>query len=329
MRRRDFITLLSGAAAWPVAARAQQADRLSRVGVLMHYAANQPVGQSLLAAFIQELRQLGWSEGQNLRLEVRWNAGDVDLAKIYTAQLIGFMPEVILAASTINLKLIQQATNSVPIVFVAVTDPVEQGIVHSLTHPGGNVTGFSNLESSIAGKWLDLLKEVAPNLSQVAVMFHPDEAPQSKFYLQAIEGAGRSLGVKATALPVRLTADIEPAFENFVRAPNGGLILLPGAFTRLHLPLIAGLAARHRLPSIGNPEEFAKSGSLMSYGGNVNDEFRGAAGYVSRILRGEKPADLPVQLDATFRLIINLKTAKAIGLDVPPSLLARADEVIE
>jgi putative ABC transport system substrate-binding protein len=327
--RREFITLLGGAtAAWPLSARAQQAGPMRRIGVLMNFAATQPEGQSLLAAFIQGLRQLGWNEDQNLRVDVRWNAGDAELAKIFAAQLIGLMPDVILTASTTNLTMIQQVTSTVPVVFVTVTDPVEQGFVRSLTRPGGNVTGFSNYESSIGGKWLDLLKEVAPNLVRVAVMLNPNISPQSKFYMQAIGAAALSLGAKVSALPVRATADIEPAVAGFAAEPNGGLILPGNAFTNQHLTLIAGLAARHRLPSIGI-DEFAKNGGLMSYGNDPLDPYRSAAGYVDRILKGEKPADLPVQFANKFQLTINLKTAKALGLTVPASLLARADEVIE
>jgi putative ABC transport system substrate-binding protein len=330
VRRREFITLIGGAAtAWPLAARAQQAGAVRRVGVLMNFAANQPEGQAELATFMQALRQLGWNEGQNLRVDVRWNAGDVELAKIYAAQLIGLMPDVIVAASTINLAMFQQATNSVPIVFVAVTDPVEQGIVPSLTHPGGNITGFSNLESSIGGKWLNLLKQVSPDLMRVAVVFNPDEAPQSRYYIQAIESAGLALGVRAVALPVRTRPEIEPAVENFAHEPNGGLILLPGAFTRLYLSPIAALAAQRGLPSIHPRREFAAGGGLMSYGPNTIDELRGAAGYVDRILKGAKPADLPVQLSAKFHLTINLKTAKTLGLTIPLPLFGLAEEVIE
>jgi putative ABC transport system substrate-binding protein len=333
MRRREFLTLVGGAAAspmlWPVAARAQQAGAARRVGVLMNYAANQREGQAEFAAFMQALRQLGWNEGQNLRVDVRWNAGDVELAKIYAAQLIGLMPDVILAASTINLAMIQQATNSVPVVFIAVTDPVEQGIVPSLTHPGGNVTGLSNFESSVGGKWLNLLKQVAPGLTRVGILFNPDEAPQSRFYIQAIETAGRALGVKAVALPVRTRTDIDPAVENFAREPNGGLMVLPGAFLRLYFAPIAALAAQHGLPSIGSRREFVAGGALMSYSSSILDEIRGAAGYVDRILKGAKAGDLPVQLSAKFQLVINLTTAKALGLTIPDGMVLAADEVLE
>jgi putative ABC transport system substrate-binding protein len=329
--RRAFITLLGGAAAWPLAARAQQPGGARRVGVLMGAAATDPVRQSDLAAFVQELRKSGWTEGQNFRIDVRWNAGDAGLAKTYAAQLIGLMPDVILAATTTNLTVIRQATSTVPTVFVQVSDPVAQGFVANLTHPGGNVTGFSDNEFSIGGKWLDMLKQAAPGLARVAVMFNPDISPQAQFYLRAIEAAAPSLGVQAIALPIRATAEIEPALASFARQPNGALILPPDTFLGLHLALIADLAARHRLPSISAREDFPKSGGLMYYGNEVNlaDQFRQAATYVDRILKGAKPGDLPVQLRDKFALSINLKTAKTLGLTLPSGLLAIVDEVIE
>jgi putative ABC transport system substrate-binding protein len=234
MRRREFIGLLGGAAAaWPVAARAQQGERVRRIGVLMNDAATEAVSQSYVAEFVQRLRQLGWVEGRNIRIDVRWNAGDAALARIYAAQLIGLMPDVILAASTTNLRVVQQATNSVPVVFVRVSDPVEQGFIASLTKPGGNLTGFSTYEFSVGGKWVDLLKEFAPSLTLVAVMFNPDTAPQSKFFMRSVEATGPSHGVQAIATPVRTTIEIETALQNFSREPNGGLILPTDTFTRL------------------------------------------------------------------------------------------------
>jgi putative ABC transport system substrate-binding protein len=329
VKRRDFITLLGGAAAaWPLAARAQQPERMRRIGVLLNYAATQSEGQAALAAFVQGLRQLGWNEGQNLHIEVRWNAGDAELSKIFAAQLIGLMPDVILAATSTNLTMLRQVTSTVPIVFVTVTDPIEQGFVASLTRPGGNITGFANYETAIGGKWLDLLKEVAPNLARVGVLVNPDTSPQLKFYMQAIETAGSSLGVNATLLPVRAVAEIEPALEGIAAAPNSGLILPGNAFTRLHAYLIAGLAVRHRLPSIGTAL-FAKNGGLISYNVDPIEDIRSAAGYVDRILKGERPGDLPIQLANKFRLAINLKVAKAIGLAIPEPILQTADEVIE
>jgi putative ABC transport system substrate-binding protein len=330
VRRREFITLLGGAAAWPAVARAQP-ERMRRVGVLMNGAATETVPQSYVTAFVQALRQLGWIEGQNLRVDVRWNAGDAALARIYAAQLIGLMPDVILTASTTNLTVIRQATNIVPTVFLQVSDPVEQGFVGSVTKPGGNLTGFSMFEFSVGGKWLDLLKEIAPGLAQVGVMFNPDTSPQSKFFMRAVEAAAPSLGVQATAIPVRTTADIEPAFESLARQPNSGLILPTDTFTRMRQGLIAELAARHRLPSISAGQDFAKDGGLMYYGPIVNllNQFRQAASYIDRILKGEKPGDLPIQRADKYTLVINLKTARVLGLTVPLPLVGLADEVIE
>ena len=330
--RREFITLLGGAAvAWPVAARAQQSERVRRVGVLMNAAATEADPQSYLAAFTQGLRQLGWVEGQNLRIDIRWSGGDSQLARIYAAQLIGLSPDVILAATTLNLEVLRQATSTVPVVFVQVSDPVAQGFIASLAKPGGNLTGFSGTEFSIGGKWLDLLKEVAPGLARAAVMFNPDTAPQAKFFLRSIEAAASSLRSELVVVTVRATADIEPALERFASTPSGGLIVTTDPFNYLRLPLIAELATRHRLPAISWDPVFPTSGGLMSYGATVNlpDQFRQAAAYVDRILKGSKPGDLPVQAPTKYKLVINLKTAKALGLDLPPTLLARADEVIE
>jgi putative ABC transport system substrate-binding protein len=328
MRRRDFITLLGSAAAWPIEAHAQQGGTVKRVGVLMAGAATEPQRQAALAAFVERLRQLGWSEGRNLHLEVRWNAGDAELAKIFAAQLIGVMPDVILAATSTNLTLLRRMTSSVAIVFVTVTDPVEQGFVASLTRPGGNITGFANFESAIGGKWLALLKSVAPSIARVGVMVNPDTSPQFRFYMQAIESAGASLGIRVSAMLVRAEVEIEPTIKTFAVEPNGAFILPGNAFTNQHGPLITSLAVRHRLPSIG-AANFARGGGLISYGENPVEDFRSAAGYVDRILKGEKAADLPVQFPTKFALAINLKTAKALGLTVPDGLILAADEVIE
>jgi putative ABC transport system substrate-binding protein len=266
MNRRSLIALLGGAAMLPVAARAEQPGQIRRVGVLMNSTATDTMRQTDLATFVQGLRQLGWTEGQNLRMDVRWSAGNAELAQTYAAQLLGLMPEVILAASTINLTVIQQATSTVPVVFVLITDPVAQGFVQSLTHPAGNLTGFSLAEFSVGGKWLGLLKQAAPGLARVAVMFNPDTSPQSKFYFHSIEAAASSLGMQAIAIPVRATADIEPALEGFARQPNGGLVLPTDTFTTLRQKMIADLATRHRLPSIGANPDTAKDGFLMYYG---------------------------------------------------------------
>jgi putative ABC transport system substrate-binding protein len=328
LRRREFITLLGGAtAAWPLAVRAQSSP-VRRIGVLMNGAATETIPQSYVATFVQALREVGWTEGKNLRLDIRWNAGDAALARTYAAQLIGLMPDVILASSTTNLTVIQQATSTVPVVFVQVSDPVEQGFVASLTKP---LTGFSMYEFSIGGKWVNLLKEVAPGLARVGVMFNPDTSPQSKFFVRSVEAAAPSLHMQSIVLPVRATADIEPAFESFARAPNSGLILTSDAFTAMRQKLIVDLASHYRLPSISSNSSFPKDGGLMHYGIDVNtlDKFRQAAGYVDRILKGAKAGDLPVQQSDKYTLIINLKTAKTLGLTIPLPLIGRADEMIE
>jgi len=321
MRRREFITLVGGAAAWPLAARAQQSERVRRIGVLMNGAATEAARQSWVAAFNEALRGLGWAEGQNIRVDIRWNAGDAQLSRIYAAQLIGLMPDVILASSTINVRVIQEATNTVPVVFVLVSDPVEQGFVTSLTKPGGNLTGFSLFEFSIGGKWLDLLKTIAPSVDRVAVMFNPATSPQSKFFMRSIEAAAPSRGIQPIGVAVRTADDIEPAFESFARTPNGGLILPTDTFTNVNKDRIVELAVRHRLPSISANEVFPKYGGLMYYGINFGHQFQQAAGYVNRILKGVKPGDLPVQTPDKYSLIINLKTAKMLGLGVPPPWL--------
>jgi putative ABC transport system substrate-binding protein len=331
LKRRDFITLLGGAAAWPIAARAQQSGQMPRIGVLMNFTATDATAQPLLAAFVQALRQSGWIEGQNIHIDVRWNAGDATLARIYAAQLIGLSPDVIMTSSTTNLTVVQQATSTVPVVFVEVSDPVAQGFVANMTRPGGNLTGFSSYEFAIGSKWLDLLKEVSPTLARVAVMFNPDTSPQSKFFMRSIEAAAPALGVQTVFAPVRTDADIEPALESLGRQPNSGLMLPSDSFTALRGQLFADLAARHRLPSISSQLTFPKYGGLMSYGVEINfaDQFRQAATYVDRILRGAKPGDLPVQQPSKYTLVINLRTAKALGLSVPLPLSGLADEVIE
>jgi putative ABC transport system substrate-binding protein len=334
LKRRAFITLLGGAAAaWPLTARAQQAGGVRRIGVLMNGAATEARRQSDLAAFVEGLRKLGWTEGQNLRIDVRWNAGNAELAQTYAAQLIGLMPDVILASSTSNLTAIRQATSTVPVVFLTVTDPVAQGFVAGMTKPGGNITGFTVGEFSVGGKWLGLLKEIAPALARVAVMFSPETSPQSKFFVPAIDAAAAALGVQMVAVPVRATADIEPALATFARQPNGGLILPTDTFTSLRGQVIADLALRHRLPTIeANSAESAKLGMLMYYGAaevNLIDQWRQAASYVDRIFKGTKPGDLPIQSVVKYTLVINLNTAKALGLTVPLPLIGLADEVIE
>jgi putative ABC transport system substrate-binding protein len=329
MRRRAFISLLAGAAIAPRAARAQS-GAVRRVGVLMNGAATESRRQSNLSAFVQGLRALGWSEDRNLRLDVRWNAGDAGLARIYTAQLIGLMPDVIVAGSTVNLVTVQQATNITPIVFVGVADPVSQGFISNIRRPGGNVTGFSLFEFSLGGKWLNLLKEITPHLKRVAVMFNPGTAPYLKFFMPVFDAATPVLGMQVVRVPTQTESDINPTLTEFAREPHSGLMLLGDSFTRLHNKEIADLAGRYRLPSIA-PIDLAGVGGLMDYGPSfdVTQHYAHAAAYVDRILKGEKPGDLPVQTPTRYKLIINARTAKMLGLEVPATLLALADEVIE
>jgi putative tryptophan/tyrosine transport system substrate-binding protein len=328
MRRREFITLVGGVAVWPLTVRAQSAQR-RKVAVLI--AATDAIPQSYFAAFVQELHRLGWIEGQNLEVDARWNAGDAELARLYAGQLIGLMPDVIVSPSTTNLIAIRQGTVTIPVVFLQVSDPVGQGFVTNIAKPGGNVTGFGIYEFSIGGKWLGLLKEIAPDIARVGVMFNPDTSPQSKYYMQSIDASAPTLGVQALILPLHATSDIAPAIEDFSRQPNGGLILPTDTFTRMRWALITDLAIKHRLPAIGPEHAFCSNGGLMSYSADVSlaDQFRQAAGYVNRILRGEKPGDLPIQMATKYELMINFKVAKALGINVPPDLSARADEVIE
>ena len=331
MRRREFMTLVGGVAAWPLATRAQQPNQLRRIGVLMEGVETKPDYQSYLAAFVQGLRQLGWIEGQNLRLDVRWSASNTELARAYSAELIGLMPNVILAATTLNLTMIHQATSTVPVVFVAVADPVKQGFVSSIRQSGNNLTGFSLFEFSLGSKWINLLKDVLPGLARVAVMFNPDTGPQTKFFMSAIEAEAPSLGVQVIPMSVRTSTDIEPALATLEGQPNDALILLPDIFLELHRLQIADLVVRYRLPAIGTNANFARNGVLMSYGNTVRlvDQFRQSATYVDRVLKGAKPSDLPIQGADSYGLTINLKTAKALGITVPHLLLANADEVIE
>ena len=330
MKRREFITLLGGTAMWPVAARAQQPERVRRVGVLMNGAATEREPQSYVAAFVEALRQLGWIEGQNIRVDVRWNAADAALARIYAAQLIRLMPEVLVTGSTVNLITAQQATNTIPIVFVQVADPLTQGFVSNMRQPGGNITGFSLFEFSLGSKWLNLLKEIAPGIKRIALMFNPGTAPYFKFFAPIFDAAAPPLGVQVIALPVLTELDIEPILMEFAREPDSGLVLIGDSFTRLHSRKIANLAGRYRLPSIA-PIDLANVGGLMDYGPSfdVARHYEQAATYVDRILKGAAPGDLPVQTPTKYKLTLNLNTAKALGLNVPLPLLGLADEVIE
>ena len=328
MRRREFITLLGGATAWPIAARAQQTERVRRVGMLMSLAADDPESLARLTAFLQRLQELGWTDGGNIRIDYRWAAGDAERSRRYSAELVALAPDVILAAGSVGLEALQQATRTVPIVFVHVADPVGGGFVNSLARPGGNATGFSQFEYGVIGKLLELLKEIAPGVTRVAVIRDPTiSAGAGQF--GAIQTAAPSFGVEVSPVNMRDAGEIERAIADFARAANGGLILTAGPLASIHRELIVTLAARHKLPAIYFERYFAVGGGLISYGPHLVDQYRRAADYVDRILKGEKPADLPVQAPTRYELVINLKTAKALGLTVPPSLLARADEVIE
>jgi len=327
MKRREFITLLGSAAAWPLAARAQQRDRMRFVGVLFSPAADREA-QSWLVVFQEELRKLGWTDGKNIRFDVRWGSGDFDLVRSHAAALVGLGPDVIFSSGAPSTAALQRATSAIPIVFVQVADPVGGGFIQSLAHPGGNVTGLTNHEYAMVGKWLELLKEIAPSVRRIAIVQNPDN-PSSAGYLRQVETAAASFGLQLSPAGVRDAAQIGNVIEGFAREANGGLVVLSDLTTNVHRDLIIALAARHHLPAIYLFRYFVASGGLVSYGADVIDLFRRAAPYVARILAGEKPANLPVQAPTKFELVINLKTAKALGLTVPPTLLARADEVIE
>ena len=329
MRRRDFITLLGGAAAaWPVAAHAQQRDRMRRIGVFMPGVADDPEYQARNAAFLQRLGELGWIVGRNVRIEYRWGAGDVERYRTIAAELVALAPDVVLALGFSTVSALQKASRTVPIVFATVTDPVGGGLVASLARPGGNTTGFISTEFGFSGKWLELLKEIAPRVTRAAVMRDAAIASQVGLF-GGLQSVASALGVELRPVDMREAGEIERAVVEFAREPNGGLIAMSNAAVIRHRELIVSLAARHRLPAVYAYRSHVASGGLISYGPDNIDQFRRAAGYVDRILKGERPADLPVQAPTRFELVINLKTAKALGLDVPPMLLARADEVIE
>jgi putative ABC transport system substrate-binding protein len=326
MKRREFITLLGGAAAWPYAARAQQTGRIRRIGVFMNLAADDPEGQARITAFVQALQQLGWSDGRNARIDTRWGT-DAGSTRKYAAELVALAPDVILASASAATSALQQTTRTVPIVFVTVIDPVGAGYVESLARPGGNLTGFSLFEYGLSGKWPELLKEIAPGVTRVAVL--RDTAVGSGVGQYAIiQAVAPSIGVELRPIDMRDAGEIERAVVAFARVPNSGLIIVGAPSLVVHRNLIT-LAARHQLPAAYPLPYFARSGGLISYGPDSIDPYRRAAGYVDRILKGERPADLPVQAPTKYELVVNLRTAKALGLEIPSSVLARADEVIE
>jgi len=328
MNRREFITLLGGAAAWPLAARAQQPERMRRIGVLMPSAADDPEFQARMTAFVQGLAQLGWLDGRNVRIDTRWGVADADRIRKYAAELVALAPDVILAAGGAVVPPLLQATRSVPIVFTQTPDPVGAGFVQSLARPGGNVTGFTIFEYGISAKWLELLKEIAPRVTRAAVIRDAAIASGTGQW-GALQSVAPSFGVELSPVNMLDAGEIERAIAAFARSPNGGMILTGSALAVFHRDLIVTLAARHKLPAVYYDRHFVAGGGLISYGPNSIDPHRRAAGYVDRILRGEKPADLPVQAPTKYELVINLKTAKALGIEMPASVLARADEVIE
>jgi putative ABC transport system substrate-binding protein len=329
VRRRDFITLLGGAAAaWPLAARAQQADRMRRIGVSNGGTSNNPVSQAWLNAFQQELARLGWMEGRNITIDMRWAEGRNERSAEIAAEFVKLKVDVIVAGGTPPTLAAMQTSSTIPIVFAGVTDPVAQHIVPRLDRPSGNVTGFANYEAPLGGKWLQLLSEIAPGLKQAAIMFNPDTAPVSTF-MPSIETAARSLKVELIIAPVDSDAEIETAIIVLGREPGGGLVVPSDAFTNVHRVPIISAAARNNVPAVYGLSYYARDGGLLSYGADAVDMYRRAASYVDRILRGEKPGDLPVQFPTKFEMVVNLKAAKALGLTIPAILQATADEVIE
>jgi len=331
MKRREFITLLGGAAAaWPLAARAQQAERVRRIGVLMGYPERDSKGQAEIAAFRGELQTLGWTEGRNSLIDTRWaTPGDVESMQRFAKELVALAPDVILSHTTPTTTALLQQTRIIPIVFTIVGDPIGSGFVASFPRPGGNVTGFNVSEPTQGGKWVELLKEIAPRVARIAMLFNPVSAPYADYWLNPFKAAATSFAVKAIPSPVRDGLELDSVVAAQAREPNGGLIVMPDSFMDAHRVDITSLAARYRLPAIYPYRFFAEVGGLLSYGVDHTDNFRRAATYVDRILRGAKPSELPVQAPVKFELVINLKTAKALGLEVPPLMLARADEVIE
>ena len=326
--RRDFITLLGGAAAWPLAARAQQRNSVRRIGVLLPYKENESDPKAWFSAFVTAFAQLGWIDGRNLRMDVRWATLDPDRVRAYAEELVALEPDVILVESTPATAALQRQTRTIPTVFVIVSDPVGSGFVAGLRRPGGNITGFSNQAPSMAGKWVDLLSEIAPDRRRVAAMFNPEAAPYVRsYYLPPFDAAARLLKMEPIVVPVHDNAEIEASIISLGR--ESGLVLMPDAFLTARQALIISLAAQNNVPAVSQQSEMTRDGLLISYGPELADLYRRAAAYVDRILKGDKPADLPVQLPTRFELAVNLKTAKTLGLTIPPSLLATADEVIE
>ncbi len=328
MKRREIIGLLGGAAVWPIMARAQQTGGMKRVAVLLGGAENDPVVQRRLARFIMALADKNWVEGRNLHIDVRWGGGDASRTLVLARELVDLAPDAILATNTPTARALKEATGTIPVVFAGLSDPIADGIVASLAKPAGNFTGFTSFNAAIAGKWLQLLKEISPRIERIAVIYNPSTAPHAIF-LPVMRMVAPQIGVALIDAPVVDKAEIEGTLGTFARAPGGGLVVMPDVFSTLHRDTIFALTNRSRLPTVSPLRIFAEAGSLVSYGSNFDDLFAQAANYVDRILRGEKPADLPVQEPTRYELIVNLKTARTIGLELPASLLSTADEVIE
>ena len=331
MQRRDFITLLGCAAAtWPLTARAQQRGLLRRIGVLMSWDESDPEIKTFFSSFMQGLAKSGWTDGGNVQMEVRWAGGNVDRLRMFAKELVDLQPDVILATSTPATAALQQATRAIPIVFAGISDPVGAGFVASLSRPGGNITGFINMEGAFGGKWLEVLKEIAPDIKRAAIMFNPDTAPAGgSYYLPSFDAAARKLKVEPIAARVRSVAEIETVITSLGREPGGSLVVMPDAFMETHRGQIILFAARNNVPTVYSLSVFARNGGLLSYGADRVDIFRRSASYVDLILRGAKPAELPVQLPFKYEMTVNAKTAKSLGLDVPLFFQQRADEVIE
>jgi putative ABC transport system substrate-binding protein len=329
MRRREFITLIGGAAAWPLAAQAQKPDGMRLIGVLMAFAESDREGQVWIAALREGLQKVGWVEGRNIKIGYGWAEGNAESRQQITKEFVAQQPDLILTQNTPTTEAVMQQTRTIPIIFANVADPVGRGFVASFSRPGGNVTGFINFEGSVGSKWLELLMEIAPRANRVAFLFNPVTAPFAEYFLDPFKAAAWSFGVKAIPAPVRDVSELESIVAALAREPNGALIAMPDSFLNVHRTQVLSLAARHRLPATYPYRFFAELGGLLAYGSDPHDNFRRAATYVDRILKGEKPADLPVQAPTRYELVINLKTAKALRLEVPPTLLARADEVIE
>jgi putative ABC transport system substrate-binding protein len=329
LKRREFIALFGAGTAWPLIARAQQPQPMRRIGVLLGIAESDPEGQARVAALHQGLRDLGWVDGRNFRFDIRWIAGETEQMRPFAKELIELKPDLIVAATTPAVTALREATQTVPIVFVQVIDPIGRGFIDNLARPGGNITGFVTFEFSMGGKWLQTLKQAAPRIARVALLFHPQTAPFSESFIGEIEAAARSFGIEMIVMPVRDSADLESAVAAFAAKPDGGLIILPDLFNTNHRDRLVALASRHRLPAVYPFRYFATSGGLISDGVDTGDLYRRSASYVDRILKGAKAGELPIQTPTKFELVINLKTAKTLGLEIAPMLLARADEVIE